>query len=112
MPSSKSQKKAVSHSASHLGEVWGIQHRLQACVIMDEPKHDTYGPGRDPERTSSSLHAGSGIIPSKTSFKAERRLRTKIDLHLVPIVAILYLFCFIDRANLGKHLIVTNGRLP
>lgn len=32
---------------------------------------------------------------------AERRLRWKMDLHCVPTVAILYLFCFIDRANIG-----------
>lgn len=34
---------------------------------------------------------------------AERRLRLKIDLFVVPTVALLYLFCFIDRANIGKH---------
>ncbi|RSL76757.1 hypothetical protein CEP51_009666 [Fusarium floridanum] len=33
---------------------------------------------------------------------AERRLCLKIDLHIVPTVAILYLFCVIDRANIGN----------
>ena len=33
--------------------------------------------------------------------EAERRLRMKIDLCIVPTVALLYLFCFIDRANIG-----------
>jgi hypothetical protein len=33
---------------------------------------------------------------------AERRLVRKIDLYIVPTVALLYLFCFIDRANIGK----------
>ena len=33
---------------------------------------------------------------------AERKLRLKLDLFIVPPVAILYLFCFIDRANIGK----------
>lgn len=33
---------------------------------------------------------------------AERRLARKIDLHIVPIVFVLYLFCFIDRANIGN----------
>ncbi|PFH58452.1 hypothetical protein XA68_13680 [Ophiocordyceps unilateralis] len=32
----------------------------------------------------------------------ERRLRLKIDLCVVPTVSLLYLFCFIDRANLGN----------
>ncbi|KAH7169914.1 major facilitator superfamily domain-containing protein [Dactylonectria macrodidyma] len=34
--------------------------------------------------------------------KAEARLRRKIDLYIVPTVAIIYLFCFIDRANIGN----------
>ncbi|KAF2828767.1 MFS general substrate transporter [Ophiobolus disseminans] len=33
---------------------------------------------------------------------AERRLVRKIDLYIVPTVALLYLFCFIDRANIGN----------
>ena len=32
---------------------------------------------------------------------AESRLRWKIDLYIIPTVALLYLFCFIDRANIG-----------
>lgn len=33
---------------------------------------------------------------------AESRLRLKIDLCIVPTVALMYLFCFIDRANVGE----------
>ncbi|KAH7309677.1 major facilitator superfamily domain-containing protein [Stachybotrys elegans] len=33
---------------------------------------------------------------------AESKLRTKIDLFIIPTVALLYLFCFIDRANIGN----------
>ncbi|KAK6216341.1 hypothetical protein LQW54_003544 [Pestalotiopsis sp. IQ-011] len=33
---------------------------------------------------------------------AERKLRMKIDLYVIPTVALLYLFCFIDRANIGN----------
>lgn len=32
---------------------------------------------------------------------AERRLLWKIDFYIVPSVALMYLFCFIDRANIG-----------
>lgn len=35
---------------------------------------------------------------------AVRKLRWKLDLFTVPTVALLYLFCFIDRANIGKSL--------
>lgn len=34
--------------------------------------------------------------------KAEARLRWKIDLYIVPTVSLLYLFCFIDRANIVR----------
>ena len=34
--------------------------------------------------------------------KEEARLRRKIDRYVVPTVALLYLFCFIDRANIGN----------
>lgn len=35
--------------------------------------------------------------------KVEAKLRRKIDLYVVPTVALLYLFCFIDRANIGSE---------
>ncbi|KAI0469128.1 MFS transporter [Xylaria cf. heliscus] len=34
--------------------------------------------------------------------EAERKLRKKLDLMIVPTVSILYLFCFIDRTNIGN----------
>jgi hypothetical protein len=41
--------------------------------------------------------------PPQFDPKEEARLRRKIDLMIVPIVSLLYLFCFIDRANIGKY---------
>lgn len=41
-------------------------------------------------------------MPMQFDPKAEAKLRRKIDLMIVPIVSLLYLFCFIDRANIGK----------
>jgi hypothetical protein len=32
----------------------------------------------------------------------EKQLVRKIDLCIVPTVALLYMFCFIDRANIGE----------
>ncbi|KAI7781615.1 mfs transporter protein [Diaporthe eres] len=37
-----------------------------------------------------------------TTQTTERRLRTKIDFAICPIVCLLYLFCYIDRANIGN----------
>lgn len=39
---------------------------------------------------------------------AESRLRLKIDLYIVPTVAVMYLFCFIDRANIGTQGILSH----
>ncbi|RKF61436.1 putative transporter [Golovinomyces cichoracearum] len=40
--------------------------------------------------------------PNQIDIKSEAALRRKIDYYVVPTVAILYLFCFIDRANIGN----------
>lgn len=49
-------------------------------------------------------HVGNDEIPFEFDRKAEAKLRLKIDLCIVPTVALLYLFCFIDRANVGAYL--------
>lgn len=38
---------------------------------------------------------------SDAARQAERALRLKIDLMVVPTVTLLYLMCFIDRTNIG-----------
>jgi len=41
---------------------------------------------------------------------AEARLRMKIDIFIIPTIALLYLFCFIDRANIGNADIFSAGQ--
>lgn len=38
--------------------------------------------------------------------KAEARLRLKIDFYVIPTVSLLYLFCFIDRANIVRQTVL------
>ncbi|KAH9869405.1 hypothetical protein IAQ61_006611 [Plenodomus lingam] len=33
--------------------------------------------------------------------EVERRVRRKLDVHLVPLVGVLYLLAFLDRSNIG-----------
>ncbi|TNY19180.1 putative MFS transporter [Rhodotorula diobovata] len=51
-------------------------------------------------------HAATNIKDGQSLFHIdeakERALRRKIDLRILPTVALLYLFCFIDRANIGN----------
>ncbi|KAL6235276.1 hypothetical protein BDW75DRAFT_230457 [Aspergillus navahoensis] len=42
-----------------------------------------------------------GLTP-EFDREAEARLRRKIDWYIVPTVSLMYLFCFIDRANVGN----------
>lgn len=49
----------------------------------------------------SSRGASQELVYDKV---AEGRLRRKIDLMILPTVCILYLCCFIDRANIGTYL--------
>ncbi|KAM3415155.1 hypothetical protein BST61_g10279 [Cercospora zeina] len=55
------------------------------------------------ERDGSDQGSGHDSTP-EVHFDpgAEKRLRRKIDMYIVPTVALLYLFCFIDRANIGN----------
>jgi hypothetical protein len=61
---------------------------------------------------TSQSHNSDSLIVMLTHFRyghalvqfdaqAEARLRRKIDFFIVPTVSLLYLFCFIDRANIG-----------
>jgi hypothetical protein len=46
---------------------------------------------------SSSAHDASMIEPSDVSIEAERKLIRKLDLQLIPVIVLLYLFSFLDR---------------
>ncbi|KAI1662017.1 MFS general substrate transporter [Daldinia decipiens] len=64
------------------------------------------------ERVEKDLHSAAekgvaatdsrGVSVTEFDREAERRLRNKIDCMIVPTVSILYLFCFIDRSNIGN----------
>ncbi|KAF9258694.1 MFS general substrate transporter [Marasmius fiardii PR-910] len=58
---------------------------------------------RDIEKsTRTSEEDGTTRSLVKFDEKAEAKLRRKIDLMILPTVSLLYLFCFIDRANIGN----------
>ncbi|KAH8665337.1 putative MFS transporter [Ilyonectria robusta] len=58
------------------------------------------------EKSPPSLEHGAleRVGSSSVAFdpKAESRLRTKIDWMIMPTVVLIYLFCFIDKANIGN----------
>lgn len=67
-----------SHSDKHHG------HALADAVARGQPATD---------------HLGNALV--EIDRNAVTKLRRKIDLAILPTVFFLYLFCFIDRANIG-----------
>ncbi|PNS15960.1 hypothetical protein CAC42_4361 [Sphaceloma murrayae] len=72
-----------------------IHHDEKVHVKHNETAHDAAERGH-----AATDQYGRSLI--EFDKKAEARLRWKIDLYVVPTVALLYLFCFIDRANIGN----------
>ncbi|KAK8192897.1 major facilitator superfamily domain-containing protein [Phyllosticta capitalensis] len=54
----------------------------------------------DVPSTSSDL--GVAAVTPDWTEEEERAVRRKLDWHLVPILTFMYLFCFLDRANIGN----------
>ncbi|KAK0489449.1 MFS general substrate transporter [Armillaria novae-zelandiae] len=42
-------------------------------------------------------------ISGDESLVVDKHIRRKVDLHLIPIIALLYLCSFLDRGNIGPH---------
>lgn len=51
------------------------------------------------EKEDVSLESGGSTSPDPA---AERRLSLKIDLHVVPILFVLFMLAFLDRINIGN----------
>ncbi|SPO06483.1 related to nicotinamide mononucleotide permease [Cephalotrichum gorgonifer] len=73
------------------------------------------GMGEDSRQPNETVSIRSEKVPSTkspslnnyesaavTDREAEASLRLKIDLYILPTISLLYLFCFIDRANIGN----------
>lgn len=61
------------------------------------------------ENFASDRSSGDALEPAWTEAE-ERAVRRKIDWHLVPLVTILYLLCFLDRSNIGNARIQGLGK--
>jgi len=72
-----------------------VKHGLTEKEYTDEIAHDAAARGH-----VATDQYGQPLF--QFDPVAERKLRMKIDLMIVPTVALLYLFCFIDRANIGN----------
>lgn len=54
------------------------------------------------EKNVSNTFESSGYFEVNTTTAAEKKLLWKLDLHVLPILWILYMFAFLDRVNIGN----------
>ena len=89
-----------------------IDYTLEASDCQDPPNCDKQEPIDDKQQYGNSVydsnihHPGAeydddlGVqCPSHTS---QRRLVSKIDLRVIPVLSILYLLAFLDRTNIAN----------
>ncbi|BEJ16618.1 hypothetical protein CspHIS471_0600190 [Cutaneotrichosporon sp. HIS471] len=91
---------AHNPSAAEHGEKTFISH-----LEKQDAKSSTHIVEEDIVDAAARGHAATDIHgQSLVHFdpEAEKRLVRKIDLYVIPTVAMLYLWCFIDRANIGN----------
>ncbi|KZL71743.1 major facilitator superfamily transporter [Colletotrichum incanum] len=46
--------------------------------------------------------SSSGMDPEPVAAAAEKKIVRKLDMHIIPLVMLLYLFSFLDRVNIGN----------
>lgn len=76
---------------------------LHADHIEATVPKDTSGTLRDAALPGHAATDKLGYALISIDPKASARLRLKLDLYLLPTLFFLYLFCFVDRANIGEH---------
>ncbi|SPO05417.1 probable MFS transporter [Cephalotrichum gorgonifer] len=75
---------------------------------MEEKKSSTLNGAAVPDDVKGELALGETVSKQECQSElvsgstAEPKLRLKIDFHVMPLVSIIYLLCFIDRANIGN----------
>ena len=67
---------------------------------MDE-KHQIDDGESHPKLSADSRTTASEIIP-QVDRSLERKLLWKLDIHVLPMISILYMLAFIDRINIGN----------
>ncbi|KAK4448865.1 major facilitator superfamily transporter [Podospora aff. communis PSN243] len=68
-------------------------------MLDEKTMAEAVTPSKSPDPEVERVEAKS--IPTSSSA-AEARLRTKIDLYIIPTIMLLYLMNFIDRTNIGN----------
>lgn len=74
--------------------------RLEKHLVMESTSNKPLS-----AENSTSISSGFesfGLEPEPIDRAAEKRLLRKCDLHVVPVITVLYMLAFIDRINIGN----------
>jgi hypothetical protein len=69
---------------------------------MSQQSPDYKGPPSDSKDAASIQDNADLEIIDALSPTDEKRLLRKMDLHIMPMLTVLYLFAFLDRGNIGN----------
>ena len=73
---------------------------LEKAVVPDISTEKKFSPSQN---STSSPDISTGETDFTTISAAEdRRLTTKLDIKVIPILGLLYLICFLDRTNIAN----------
>ena len=73
--------KEKEQDVAHYEHAYGEDHIVSSPEAQDDP-------------------SGPALVPGEKEDKATRRLIRKIDIRLLPVLAVIYAFALIDRVNL------------
>ncbi|KAM0722686.1 hypothetical protein Q7P37_002127 [Cladosporium fusiforme] len=74
---------------------------LKKNDFSDPKQHEIESPVSPPSYTSDKQDQDGNAELTWTEDE-EKKIRRKLDFRIVPIVTVLYLLCFLDRANIGN----------
>ncbi|VUC25711.1 unnamed protein product [Clonostachys rosea] len=69
---------------------------------VEKPTSSSGAPPKASDSDTENAQATQLEIGGQLSEIDEKRTLRKIDLHVIPIVTVLYLLCFLDRGNIGN----------
>ena len=64
--------------------------------------HSSLTPLAPLEENDAASHGAADGASNEFAHVNPKKVLTKLDLHLIPVVTLLYLLSFVDRANIGN----------
>ncbi|KAF3764268.1 MFS general substrate transporter [Cryphonectria parasitica EP155] len=70
--------------------------------LSPPPLHHSHGKTKEEIERIDAMALAPGTTMASFSHLDEKKILRKMDLRLIPVLALLYLLCFLDRGNIGN----------